>query len=132
MKTNIAVVAGLTLLLTATFGLAQQNLDNVRAMIPHEFTAVGKVLPAGQYSFIYNSGQRVVIVKNANKGESVIVPVVTWLAKEMHTTPNDAHVVFDKIGNRYYLSELWIPELYGLDLLTTKEKHEHEVVNVPR
>jgi hypothetical protein len=128
MKTNIVVV-GLTILLAATFGLAQSHV--VKAQIPFEFTAAGKVFPAGQYDFTYNVLQKFVIVRGIEKGSESNARLVTLLAEQMHTTPNDAHVVFDKIGDKRYLSEVWIPGMQGLSLLSTKEKHEHEIVNVP-
>jgi len=132
MKTNSVVAVSLTLLLTAAFGLAQVSADRVTAKVPHEFTAAGKLLPAGQYSFTYDADKRFVTIRGAGNEPGVIVPVVTLLAGAMHTTANDAHVVFDKVGNNYYLSEIWIPGIDGIALLTTKEKHEHEIVNVPR
>jgi len=55
----------------------------------------------------------------------------TRLAGGLYTTPKDAHVVFDKIGNAYVLSELWLPGEDGLLLHVTKEKHEHKVINSP-
>jgi len=130
MKTNIVAI-GLAILLAAAFGLAQSQPQQVSAKIPFEFTAAGKVFPAGQYNFSYNSVQRYVIVRGVDKESEARVILVTMLARGMHTTPSDAHVVFDKIGNNRFLSELWIPGLDGLDLLSTKEKHEHEIVNVP-
>jgi len=130
MKTNIAAI-GLAILLAATFGLAQSQPQSVTAQIPFEFTAAGKIFPAGQYVLSYNSVQRYVIVRGTDKGSDARVVLVTMLAAGMHSSPSDAHVVFDKIGNNRFLSELWIPGLDGLDLLSTKEKHEHEIVNVP-
>jgi hypothetical protein len=130
MKTNIFVATGLTILLAATLGLAQSR--KISAKIPFEFTAAGKVLPAGQYDFTYNGNMRIVVVQGIDKGSSVTVPIITWLAGAMHTTPNDAHIVFDKVANNHYLSELWFTDMDGLDLITTKEIHQHEIVNVPR
>jgi hypothetical protein len=130
MKTNMAIAVSLAILLIAGFGMAQTQ--TVRAQIPFEFAAAGKVFPAGEYAFNYDPGRLFVSVQGTEKGSAALVPIVTMLAGAMHTTPKDAHVVFDKIGNKRYLSELWISGMDGIDLLTTKEKHEHEIVNVPR
>jgi hypothetical protein len=130
VKKNIAAI-GLATLLAATLGMAQLQ-HKVSAKISHEFTAAGKVLPAGQYDFFYDIGSRQVTIKGTEKGSSVIVPVITLLAGAIHTTPNDSHIVFDKIGNKYSLSEIWIPGIDGISLLSTKEMHEHEIVNAPR
>ena len=130
MKTNIAAV-GLAILLAAAFGSAQLQ-HKVSAKIPYEFTAAGKVLPAGQYDFFYDAGSKQVTVKGTEKGSVVLVPIITLLAGAIHTTPNDSHIVFDRIGNKYSLSEIWISGIDGISLLSTKEMHEHEIVNVPR
>jgi hypothetical protein len=128
MKTSITAIA-FTILLAATFGSAQSQ--KVSSKIPFEFTAAGKVLPAGQYEVKYDAERSLVIIKSSEKGPVVNMPILTMLAGAMHTTPNDSHIVFDKIGNKYFLSEIWIPGMDGIDLLSTKEKHEHEIVNVP-
>jgi len=130
MKTNTLVAISLTILLAVASASAQSQV--VRAKIPFEFSAAGKVLPAGQYDFTYNSGMRTVLIRGSEKGTTVNVPIVTWLAAAMHTTPNDSHIVFDVVGNNRYLSELWFTGMDGLDLITTKERHQHEIVNVPR
>ena len=130
MKTNIAIAISLAVLLVAGVGMAQTQL--VRAQIPFEFKAAGKVFPAGEYSFNYDIAKLFVSVQGTSKGSAALVPIITTLAGATHTTPKDAHVVFDKIGNDHYLSEIWISGTDGMDLLSTKEKHEHEIVNVPR
>lgn len=130
MKTSIAIAISFAVLLVADFGMAQTQ--TVRAQIPFEFMAAGKVFTAGEYVFNYDSGKLFLSVQGTEKGSAALVPIVTMLAGAMHTTPKDAHVVFDKIGNNRYLSELWISGMDGMDLLSTKEKHEHEIVNAPR
>lgn len=44
--------------------------------------------------------------------------------------PSDAHVVFDKVGTTYALSELWAQGVEGILLQATEGKHEHEVLHV--
>ena len=130
MKTNVAVAVSATILLAVTFASAQSDL--IRARIPFEFTAAGKVLPAGEYDFVYNPQSKLVQVRGAAKEPSVLVNVVTTLAGAMHTTPADSHLVFDKVGNNHFLSEIWMPGIDGIQLASTKQTHEHAIVNVPR
>ncbi len=130
MKIKTLVTFTLTILLTAALGSAQSL--QISAKIPFEFTTAGKVFPAGQYDFTYNGNLRIVIVRGADGRSAIDVPIITWLAAAMHTTPNDSHIVFDVVGNNHYLSEIWFTGMDGLDLLTTKELHRHEIVNVPR
>ena len=55
---------------------------------------------------------------------------MTRLSGEIHTTPQDAHLVFDKVGDTYLLSELWIPGKDGYLPQITKGAHEHIVLNI--
>jgi hypothetical protein len=60
------------------------------------------------------------------------VPILTLLGAAIHTSKQDAHIVFDKVGEVYTLSEIWIPGEDGLLLVATKGKHEHKTIDVPR
>lgn len=104
----------------------------LKAKIPFEFTVGGKVLPAGQYEFTTEKNSAVVRVKNPVKNTAVVVPVITRLAGEEHTTPQDSHFVFDTVGNTRILSEIWPVSGDGFMLAATKTRHQHSVVNVPK
>ncbi len=131
MRMKIVVPIGLFVLLATGFGFAQiQTIQSLRANIPFQFVVEGKTLPEGEYNFIRNEGSfQVVSVK---KGPSAVALVITMLGGEIHTTPQDAHIVFDKVGDSYFLSEIWIPQMDGFLLNATKEKHEHRTINIPR
>ncbi len=130
MKTKILFTVSLVALLAAT--LQSVNAEPVfRMNIPFQFTVEGKVFPAGQYDFTHYAGHDYIEVRAVAKGPSVNVLVLTRLAAGMHTTPKDAHAVFDKIGDTYFLSEFWIPDMDGFLLHITKEKHEHKIINAP-
>ena len=128
MNTRVGMRAGFIALLVATLGLGQVI---VRANIPFEFTLLGKVLPAGQYQFTREPGKDIIRVSGTAKGAAVIAPIVTRLSKAVHTLDN-THLVFDKVGETHFLSELWIPGQDGYLLHSTKGHHEHMVVDVPR
>jgi hypothetical protein len=55
--------------------------------------------------------------------------VITQLAR--HDKDAEPEIVFDKLGNRYLLSEIWIPGKDGLCLLATNIPHQHAVVGGP-
>ncbi len=131
MRTRILISVSILGLLLAASGSAQM-VQAVKAKIDFAFTAKGKVLPAGQYTLTYDAPTDTIRVVGSAKGAEVLMPVETRLAGAMHTTPADSHVVFDKVGDKYFLSELWIPGNDGFLLYMTKGKHEHAVVNVPR
>jgi hypothetical protein len=126
MRIRTLTVASLFVLLAAAITYGQQS---VRVNIPFEFTVSGKVLPAGNYSFVPTSDNRSIRV--AGEKESAIAVVLTRLAAEMHTSPGDSHIVFDKIGDKHFLSEIWIPGSDAFVLNTTKEQHQHDILNVP-
>lgn len=127
MKKRIMLTVGFIAVLAVMLGYGQPA--SIKAMIDFQFTAGGKVLPAGEYEFKRDTTAPMFRVQGEGKN-FVMAPVVTRMAKEMHTTPEDAHIVFDKVGDTYLLSEIWIPGEDGFLLLATKGAHEHKVVNV--
>jgi len=103
----------------------------LRTNIPFPFVASGKVLPAGDYAFRYDFASRTVKVSGWSKGD-IYLPSITSLAAGIHSTVRDAYIVFDKVGETYTLSEVWEPNMDGILLYATKEKHEHQVVHAKR
>ena len=71
-------------------------------------------------------------MQGSGAGANAIAMVLTRLAGGLHTTPQDAHIVFDKVGNNYTLSEIWPLNGDGYLAYMTKGKHEHHTVNVPK
>jgi hypothetical protein len=106
----------------------------LRATIPFTFHAGDKVLPPGEYDFVYNTSARWGInlrVVAPDGSWNVLVEVLTRLPGAVHTTPKDAHVVFDKVANTYFLSSLWLPNIDGYLVRITMENVEHTIVDVP-
>ena len=109
--------------------------QTLRAKIPFTFHAGDKVLPAGEYDFIYNLTARWGInlrVVAPDGSWNVLVSVLTRLPKGIHTTPNDAHIGFDKVANTYFFSSLWPVDVDGYLVRITMEGCEHMLVDVPR
>ncbi len=104
----------------------------LKANIPFAFTAGGKVLPAGQYDVLTQPSGAPMRVRSADGKTAVLVTIVTRLAGAMHTTPKDSHLIFDKVGENYFLSEVWIPGVDGYLLSSTAQQHEHRVIDIPR
>ncbi len=120
------LVVSLFLFSTVAAAYAQQGL---RANIPFAFKVGDKQLPAGNYQFLpAGNNQSIRVVSDK---DSAIALVLTRLAAGIHTTPRDAHVVFDKMGEQYWLAEIWIPETDGFDLHNMTEKHEHKIIDMP-
>ena len=107
--------------------LASACGQGVQADIPVPFTAGTKALPPGTYSFtIADSGDMLAITPPA--GHGFRLPVLTRLHGSGIT--NEGALVFDRVGNVRYLSEVWIIGQDGLQVSTTNEKHIHEMVPV--
>ena len=130
MKTKLVLVVGLVALLTAVSGYARQTQPSViKAQVDFPFIVEGKTLPAGTYEFSrpdLSSDFRV----TGPDHKGVLAPIMTRLSGEMHTTPQDSHLVFDKVGEICYLSEIWIPGEDGYLLFAAKGIHTHKVLNV--
>ena len=58
--------------------------------------------------------------------------ILTTLAAPSHSTTDHAHIVFDRVGDAYTLSELWLPGSDGLLVHVTKGKHEHQIVHLKK
>ena len=129
MKIKLLLTLSLFALLAITLAYGQSL--KVSANIPFAFIASGKTLPAGAYEFIPNSDEPMKIA-GPGKNASVLAPVLTRLGGAIHTTKQDSHIVFDKVGEVYTLSEVWIPGTDGWLLSSMKGKHEHRTVDVPR
>jgi hypothetical protein len=121
-----------SLLTLLTAGLVYGQSKVLKADIPFAFNSAGKTLPAGPYEFFADSGKATMRIVGAGKGNAVLALVQTRMAAEIHTTQNDSHVVFDKVGDVYTLSEVWVPGQDGWMLHLTKGKHEHKVVDAPK
>ncbi len=122
----LAVVA-LALVCVAGGSAYAQNIATVTTTFP--FVVDNKVMPAGTYEFMVNTDPATdegIITVVPPKGTPLAMPVITRLAQ--HGVNTDMKVVFDKVGDKYVVSELWFPTEDGFLVKNTKEKHTHEIV----
>ncbi len=61
------------------------------------------------------------------KGTGMFLTTITRLAAP-EVSLVDAHLVFDKVGDTYYLSEVWMPGEDGFLLYAAKGKHTHTLI----
>jgi hypothetical protein len=101
--------------------------DAATADIGFKFFASGKAMPAGTYELQINSDRSAFTLVPSAKGPSVILAAITRLgAPEAVNT--DTRFVFDKVGDAYYLSEVWLPGEDGFLFYAAKEKHTHQII----
>jgi hypothetical protein len=132
MKTRILALAAVIVLLGVNFAWSETGFG-IQATIPFQLTVGKAVLPAGQYDFIPSDDLKSIRVISLKKGPSAEILVITRIDGEIHTTPNDAHIVFDVVGDTHIFSELWIPALGdGFLVHATPGKHTHKMVTVPK
>jgi hypothetical protein len=120
------VKSGLAALAVAVFvGGAIAHAETASFNIGFAFTAGGRALPAGRYQIEINASGPVLLRGNA-KDSGVILSVLTRLGpRDMKTTKE---LVFDKVGDKVTLSEIWLAGEDGYLLVATPEKHTHVVV----
>lgn len=106
----------------------------IKSDVPFAFKVGSKTLPAGTYNFQIHRTDDYVSVENAIKvkAASAVEPIMTSLSAETNAAAKDAHLVFDKVGNTYTLSELWEPNMEGVLVHATKGKHEHHVIHAKK
>lgn len=124
---KVTVTASVLLLLISSLASAQIP-TGVKANIEFSFyIPAGKLLPAGTYEYKVTEGttETTLYISNMKTGERFMVPIVTTISKK---PASDAEIVFDKTGNSYYLSEVFIPGMDGLLVKGAPGRHTHEVV----
>ena len=105
MKNRIAgTLSVLTVLGLLAIPLAAQT-HRVTADIPFEFTAGGKVMPAGEYSIVLRSDLSGVaqLVATDAKESAFALGYGIGGGKDQE----DSRLTFNKYGNQYFLAEIW-------------------------
>jgi hypothetical protein len=102
-----------------------QSTYGVRANVPFEFNVGDKTLPAGPISVremsVTNSGA--LAISNVNRGRHVI-RIAHGLTSSRQIS--QGKLVFLKYGNRYHLTQIWIPGCDPLELNKSKKERALE------
>ena len=129
MKARLLLIAGMAVLLLTWPGIGHaQMMIGARANIPFPFIVKGTTLPAGQYNFLPGEDEQSIEIVPANKGKATEAVIMTRLSVREGAGNEDSHLVFDKIGDKYTLSELWIADMDGFLLNASNAKHTHQNV----
>jgi hypothetical protein len=98
--------------------------------IPHEFTVGDQSLPAGRYSVSCSSKEPMELHLHYNTGEACAhVSVITRLSQHVHDEDSEPRMVFDRVGGKHILSEVWLSGEDGYLVYGTPKKHSHEIVH---
>ena len=107
-------------MLFAAAAYAQTGPQKVN--VGFEFTAGGKVMPAGEYE-VYHATESApwVTIRSLSSKESVQVKVLTLLERT-EGSPRGPQLMFEKVGERRHLTQVWLPDQGGLLVRSTKGK----------
>jgi hypothetical protein len=108
-KRVITILA--TTMLFATLAVASvqaQDAGNMSVTIPFDFAVAGKKLPAGKYHVRRSiAGTRSVTeFQNSNATERLYLPPTHPV--QSGTIQSASKLVFNRYGNQYFLSQVWI------------------------
>jgi len=116
-------------LLTFTAPAAAGDTERMTVKIPHEFTVGDLLLPAGRYSVSTKPGDPARLHIHNRTGESCAwLPVITRLAQHAHDSAAP-RMVFDRVGGRHFLSEVWLSGEDGFLVRGTPKDHSHEIIH---
>ena len=123
MKRNIF---GALMTLIVAFAIAvptvhAQNAKMLSANVPFAFSADGKQLPAGAYE-VREVGARATMIETQD-GREKVLGIYQYAGPSKAT---ESKLVFDKIGDSYFLREIWT-STRGQGLALPESKREQEV-----
>ncbi len=91
-----------------------QVADRIEVTIPFEFVAGGRTLPAGDYVLdIQGIAPSVVSLQNRDTYVTAAVPTISV---QNRANEGQAKLVFQRFGNRHFLSQVWYGESRGREI----------------
>ena len=117
----LVIMLGIFLPLAAKDIVAQTNQELV-ANIPFEFTVCSEQLPAGTYRVrsLTTANPHVMLVRS-DESRSVIMACGHQVQVPKQTTTGK--LIFNRYGNKYFLSELWLSgEAIGTELFKSEQE----------
>lgn len=104
-----------------------QAPSKVEVNIPFEFSAGKTTLPAGVYSIKRMSGNNVSLRSKDGQASVILNAPVTTTS----TDPNAAErLVFERYGDRFALSQIWLTADTGRDVWTDKKGEKSERIAI--
>jgi hypothetical protein len=129
MKKRTFVMTSLSLLSLMAAAQVVEAQEPLVVNIPFEFVAGKATLPAGEYRVEkLEKGSVVVLIRGARSGASA---TVMTMAAQANEPQSDSKLVFNRYGNRYFLSQYWSAgSSRGRQLL--KSMREKEISRIAR
>lgn len=128
----VSMVLGVAVAAILSVPAQAQGMDKkpIFASVDFPFYTAETSHPAGSYEISApNFGAETVTLRPSGGKDTISMSVITRLAQRGGATgAQKADLVFDTVGDRKYLSEVWIPGREGYLVRATSEAHEHAVV----
>jgi hypothetical protein len=119
----------LAILITAGVSAAYAQTAAI-ADVPFAFRVGSASFEPGKYELRPGDNLMTMMIVPV-KGREAVASVITRLG-EPEPPISEGRLVFDKVGDLSYLSEVWIPGSDGYLLHSTKEKHTHVKVKLTK
>lgn len=128
MKKRALVAATLFVLSMIVTTQVTRAQDVMVANIPFQFVAGNVTLPAGEYRVQKLEGKPVLLIRCPDANASAMVIAIASQAKKTQT---QSKLVFNRYGDRYFLSQVWTEgTIRGSQLL--KSQREKEISQVAK
>jgi hypothetical protein len=126
MKYMLLIAFTIFVAAAATIPARAQVLDTIVVDIPFEFTVRNTVLPAGEYTVKRLNPINPSVMELLNSdGDAKVLFLVG--SADTSTTPTKPELIFDRVGDRYFLSEIFESwDNVGVELQKTRTEHQLE------
>ena len=128
LTTSMILAGVLTLAGGASTAFAQSVMV---ADIPFNFSVAGATHPAGRYEFRTIDDAHVVEF-DAFGHDAALTQVMTRIEPTTRAVRIDGRLTFYKIGERYYLAQMWLPDqdgfLFGAPKATLAPERSSQVI----
>jgi hypothetical protein len=130
MNRGVFVMAVVLALVVGFGGSAAVAQEVTVVNVPMKFTVGTKTMEPGKYELRLNDERTMVMLTPAGRGAAVVIPTITRLAAQQPIA--DGKMVFDKVGDSYDLSEIWLPTEDGFLVKDTKQPHQHHILSAEK
>ena len=126
MIKRVTSLLGLLVLMTFVSAAAHADDMLIKATVPFSFTLGDTTLPAGEYRILRaNTPARLYYIRSADGKQSMYFAAST--VEPLNESERVFLLVFDRIGDSYFLSKVWMGSR-DIGLLLPKSKHERELL----
>jgi hypothetical protein len=105
MKTRALVMAGMMALTAMATTRVAQAQEAIVVNVPFDFVAGNQNLPAGEYSVkVSQTDARIVLIERKDATAAMFIGTNAVVA---NTIQSESKLVFNRYGDRYFLSQVW-------------------------